>query len=62
MRAAAGEPGVLRIAAASPTNLAGVRLVALFAARSPRASVDDLAAAATVDEQPASVAVRRGRR
>jgi hypothetical protein len=63
VRAAAIAPGVLRIAAAGASDLADGRLIALFAARSLRASMDDVfAAAATVDEQPARVAVVRGRR
>jgi hypothetical protein len=61
VRATAADPGVLRIAAASPTSFAGVRLVALFAPRTAGASMADLrGGAATVDEQPARVAVARG--
>ncbi|MBX3026174.1 hypothetical protein KF840_14795 [bacterium] len=63
VRANAGQPGRLRIAAASAATLSTLRMVALFAARSGSASMADLgAAAAIVDEQPARVIVNRRRR
>jgi hypothetical protein len=54
------EPGVVRIAAASPMTLTRARLVAIFAARIAGPSLADLRAAARVDEQPTRVTMPRG--
>jgi hypothetical protein len=58
VRAAAIEPGVVRIAAASATTFTGVRLVALFAPRVAGVSAADFSAGAVVvDERPARAVV-----
>ena len=58
VRAALVESGVVRVAVASATDLTRLRLVALFAPRTPDASLADLQIGAVmVDETPGRAAV-----